>query len=121
MNDIVIWLPIPPSVNNLFVNAAKGKGRYPSSKYTRWKRDAQAAIVEQVCRGLVLPLTIQRPVNLQITISEKCRSDLDNCAKAVIDFIVAQGIILDDSKRIVRKVCLAWGSVSACEVRIEQA
>lgn len=122
MNSINIRLPIPPSVNNLFVNGKNGQGRYPSSRYTAWKREAQEAILDQVIRGgLVLPMTITFQVGLTITISEKCRSDLDNCAKAIIDFLVAQGIIQDDSKRIVRKICLAWGSVSSCEVRIDKA
>jgi Holliday junction resolvase RusA-like endonuclease len=108
-------LPIPPSVNNLFVNAAKGRGRYPSQQYTRWKKEAALSLI-----GLPLPTKpIAAPVAIEISIATKCRNDLDNSAKALIDFLVQQGILLNDNRTIVRRITLQWdASVKTSKVTV---
>jgi len=105
-------LPVPPSVNNMFVNV-RGRGRVPSSRYTKWKKAALSHLW-----GVRLPPTIKHHVCVYIVVTEKCRSDLDNCAKAVLDFLVQNKIIADDSKKVVRRIILDWGQIKECEVSI---
>jgi crossover junction endodeoxyribonuclease RusA len=82
-------LPMPPSTNNLFVNVPK-RGRVPSGRYRQWKTAA----------GLML--NVQRPhrvigsVRVLIYVPEKTRGDIDNRVKAVLDLLVAHGVIEDD-------------------------
>jgi Holliday junction resolvase RusA-like endonuclease len=107
-------LPMPPSVNNLFVNAAKGRGRYPSSKYKTWKRLAGYAMNGAIAK----PPLIDAPVELAFQISSKSRNDLDNCAKALIDLLVAHGVLLNDNKAIVKRIVLEWADVQGAVVRV---
>ena len=42
-DDLVLHLPFPPSLNNLFINV-RGKGRAPSARYAAWRRRATQAM-----------------------------------------------------------------------------
>ena len=99
-----ISLPSPPSVNNLFVNNRRG-GRFPSARYKTWK-----AAALQSLWTVRLPATIETPVAIDITVSTKCRLDLDNVPKALLDFLVQQRIILNDNRAIVRRLSLGWSA-----------
>jgi len=106
-------LPIPPSVNNLFVNA-RGRGRYPSKKYTAWKKAALAAFLPKRPNAV-----IERPIEIVIRMSTKCRSDLDNIAKAPIDFLVQNGVIQNDNRAIVKRIVLEWdASITGAAISI---
>lgn len=109
---VTLRLPVPPSVNNLFVNI-KG-GRYTSPHYRAWKALAG------------LELNIQRPrrfggqVEIVITIAEPKRSrDLDNAQKAILDLLVAHQIIPTDDSTCVRKITAEWSNVEGCIVEIK--
>lgn len=106
-------MPTPPSVNNLFVNAPRGRGRFPSQKYKAWMR---AAIKEMALIGT--PPLIDTPVHIFLEITGSSRNDLDNCAKAVIDMLVAQGVLLNDNKKVVRRITLEFAEVVGARVRI---
>lgn len=106
-------MPPPPSVNNLFVNAPRGRGRFPSPKYKAWLR---AAVKEMAMRAA--PPLINAPVTLHLQITAKCRNDLDNCAKAIIDLLVAQGVLINDDKKIVKRITLEFADVSGAVVRV---
>jgi len=87
-------LPIPPSVNNLFVNRA-GKlhgGRAKGSDYKRWLHDAGWAL--KVAGGVpnvpgIVRVLIEAPLNR--------RRDLDNALKPLLDLLVKMSVIADDN------------------------
>jgi crossover junction endodeoxyribonuclease RusA len=86
---MIVLLPMPPSTNNLFINIPK-RGRVPSSQYKAWKNAAG------------LTLNIQRPekftgaVDVRVGIPKRTRGDIDNRVKALLDLLVAHGVIEDD-------------------------
>lgn len=94
-------LPIPPSVNNLFGNR-KG-GRYKTQAYCAWIKAATASLWEQKPAG-GFPF-FDGPFWVAITVPLNMRGDVDNRAKAPIDFL-KKGVdcIPDDSKAHEAKV-----------------
>jgi Holliday junction resolvase RusA-like endonuclease len=99
-----LFLPFPPTTNNLFVNS--GRKRRTSEGYKKWKTDAYEALAKQLQHrrthvGMVsLQLSLKAPNN--------ARRDLDNTIKAVCDFLVTHGIIIADDSRIVRRITAEW-------------
>jgi Holliday junction resolvase RusA-like endonuclease len=113
----VIYLPFPPSNNNLYANRKGGGGRFPSSRYQSWKRVADTEFLAQK-RGL---RKLRGPVNVWIYLEDRDKrtKDADNFSKAAIDFCVAQKIIERDDKSIVRSVHLIWShDTTGCMVSI---
>lgn len=110
---IVLDLPRPLSVNNLFANNPRG-GRFRTEDYNVWSRSAAALLVAQ------RPGAMLGPVEIAATIQEG-RADLDGQAKCILDALVDNGIIQDDGPKIVRKLTLAWGPVIGARIEIRQA
>ena len=88
----MIVLPFPPSVNSLFGGGSKQK-RFPSKKYKEWK--ASCPTLEST--------GISVPVHIHYTFAWPCRRNRDGQSyfKAVTDYLVSQGVILDDNYEIV--------------------
>lgn len=112
---IRLELPFPPTVNNLFINAAKGRGRFPSPQYKLWRKIAGEMILAQgrhSIRGRVtLSIAIARP--------DRRRRDISNLIKAVEDLLVEMGVIEDDS--LVERLSIQWIEAGpACAVIIHQ-
>ena len=85
---IVLELPIPPSVNGLFLNA-KGKGRVKTRAYSVWCTEVDWTLK----RSQRLPegayaVTAWIPLNR--------KSDLDNRIKAILDALVRNKVVPDD-------------------------
>jgi len=76
----------------------------------------RAAIKEMAMNGT--PPLIDCPVHISLEITGSSRNDLDNCAKAVIDMLVAQGVLLNDNKKIVRRITLEFAEVVGARVRV---
>lgn len=110
-----IDLPVPPSVNNLFINKRGRGGRIISPKYRAWKNEASIALWQ---RGKPLPAPINRAVSVMIEVSQKCRCDLDNMAKPLLDFLVSHAILHDDNKRVVRCILLQWADIEGARVSV---
>lgn len=96
---MTITLPIPPSVNNLFFNRAKGRTK--TAKYDKWIHDA----------GIMLNAARERPVTSPVRVSiyvGECNSqrDLDNLSKPILDLLVRHKIIPDDNIKHVYEVFL---------------
>jgi len=72
---IVLDLPIPISVN-----ATRRKDWTTHAAARAWMRAADNALMGK------LPPAIIGPFEIHILVSNKCRNDLDNCAKSVIDY-----------------------------------
>lgn len=89
----IIDLPLPPSVNNLFVNAGK-RGRVISKPYKAWRDVAGWQLARQ------RPGAIKGRYALEIYIQSDARADIGNLEKACSDLLVAHRVIEDDA--------LAW-------------
>jgi crossover junction endodeoxyribonuclease RusA len=94
-------LPFPPSVNNLFLNVARG-GRVKTAKYRAWEKEADAVMPSGIVRlnGEVIALyTLGRP--------DRRRRDVANCEKAISDTLTRWGVLQDDCQ--ICDVRLRWG------------
>lgn len=111
---IVLRLPVPPSLNNLFPTNRKTGRRYKSPHYKAWVKEADGWLLEQK-RGLI---PISGPCSIRITIPAKTRGDVSNRIKSVEDFCVSRGLTGDDKNN--RKVSIEAGHVACCMVEISQ-
>lgn len=112
--EIVVTLPAPPSVNELFFNtttaqraaaATKGRslpGRLKSEKYRSWINHA----------GWELKAARQQPIHGPVAITylvpDKGGCDLGNLEKATTDLLVRHQLIDGDGRKIVRKIAMEW-------------
>lgn len=114
---IVIQLPFPPSVNNLFLNGKHG--RFRSQKYDSWIQEAGTEIMRQ------RPSKCPGPVSLAFEFEEgrdKRKRDITNLLKAPEDLLVKHGIIDADDGSVVRSVTAAWSaSVEGVRITIEKS
>jgi len=113
MSTARISIDFPPSVNNLFLNAGKGRGRVPTPEYRAWRERTAWMIAAQK------PLPIAGKVNVRVDLvaPDKRRRDADNLAKAPLDAIVRAGLIDDDSA--IRRLSIGWeDSGEPCTITI---
>ena len=87
---LTLTLPAAPSLNNLYANVP-GKGRVRSERYRVWFNAAGWALKSAGIRWE----TMRGPVAVEIVTGNQ-RIDLDNSAKALLDFLVDMGILADD-------------------------
>lgn len=113
LSEVTFTLPMPPSVNNLFINVP-GRGRVAAPHYQAWKKNAAAAWQAQRITG-------RFPGKVRVSLLvERVRGDLDNRAKACLDLCVAVGLISDD--RHIEAVDLAWSdSVTGVQTSVRAA
>lgn len=107
MSDTIrLELPMPPSVNNMFVNGKNGRGRFASPAYKGWRAEAGWMVKQQI-RGR----KIDGPYKLDIALVKphRGRLDLDNRLKAAIDLLVHLQVTPDDS--LLRKITAEWVEV----------
>jgi crossover junction endodeoxyribonuclease RusA len=117
--SLILELPFPPTVNNLFVNGKKG--RFVSPAYKAWKIEAGIIAKAQV-RGARIagPFALE----LQLSRPDKRRRDASNYIKPVEDLLVWLGITDDDCEcqlvsaqwvgrgagvRVAVRSCKRWG------------
>lgn len=86
----MIILPVPPSTNNLFINARNGRGRILSPDYKAWRKLAAKALTLQ---SWEMP---GRPYGVTIRVNINHRRDLDNSTKAILDLLVEHKVIDGD-------------------------
>ena len=104
-------LPFPPSVNDMYV-----KGRIISDDYRAWIEEAGYRLNRQK------PQLFQPRCVVTIDLDMKHRGDCDNRAKPVLDALVKNGILKDDSKKYVQRVSIGWEPLlDGCRVRLEAA
>lgn len=82
---------LPPSLNNMFVNAGK-KGRIPSKRYVAWRNEAGWLLARQH------PGRIAGRYALEIYIEAGARADIGNLEKGLSDLLVSHGVVDDDSQ-----------------------
>lgn len=100
-------LPFPPTVNSLFRNFARG--RVKTGRYKNWIKLAYEKFINQVYGQIsgrvAIKVLLFRP--------DQRKRDLDNYLKALLDFLVAQGVIEDDS--VVQSIVIAWAKEKKTE------
>lgn len=113
MSDIVLDLPVPPSVNR--TRRIDWAGHV---KFKRWRDTADQLVLAARSHG-----RIPGPVFIYITLSEShTRIDLDNGLKWLLDYLKRIEVIEDDRQSIVRKVILEWGfAPEGCRVEVVPA
>lgn len=94
-------LPLPPSVNNLFVT--RGNRRFKSPEYRAWLADAVPKL-----RALKPPATLPAAITVTVLGALNTARDLDNLLKPVGDALVAAGVLPGDSVKHVRKWAVEW-------------
>lgn len=114
MKSFSATLPFPPSVNNLFLNVARG-GRVKTAKYRAWEKEADAGKPAGIVRlngEVVAHYVLGRP--------DKRRRDVANCEKAVSDTLTRWGVLEDDCQ--ITDIRLRWGrpdEIKPGECRVE--
>lgn len=89
-------IPLPPTVNHrLMPTCIQGKGRLiKSPKFRKWEKAAAEEI-----RGACDPMLDDKELHVKITIRwpDKRKRDIDGPVKPLLDLIVREGFIADDS------------------------
>ncbi len=98
----IVTLPAPPSVNNLW--QVIGKRIALTEAYRAWRREADWRLRAQMAEG-AQPVPGHVIVLLGVERSNH-RADIDNTVKALLDRLVAAGLIDDDS--CVTGFAVAW-------------
>lgn len=99
-----LFLPLPPSTNNLFENPKGRSGkRNPTKRYEQWKAAASLALSRQQVHAVMGPVQVRLVVG-------RCSDsrDADNCAKAPLDFLVKNKLIEGDNRTCVRRLVIEW-------------
>lgn len=94
---IDITLPLPPSTNGLFANAAKG--RRISKRYADWREEAGWTLKQQ------RPPAILGRFDLSLLVPQAMRGDISNRIKATEDLLVTHRLIEDDRHATSVKIC----------------
>ena len=110
-----LFLPFPPTVNNLFVNNPRTRGRFPSRLYKAWREETARALEKQ----RPLP-SFAGPVRVTYSFGrpDRRRRDLANYEKAASDALVTAGVLADDCQ--IEHLTLRWDAdVVGCRAEIE--
>lgn len=112
--EITLDIPVPVSVNSTRRVDYRG-----NRKYQAWKKQAGLHLIANGQYRIARKTHINQ-YELTITLDEEqCKFDLDNCAKAAIDFLVSLEIIKDDSPKYLRRLIIKWGCApDGCRVRV---
>jgi Holliday junction resolvase RusA-like endonuclease len=117
-----VWiavLTIPPSTNNLFYTGQDGR-RHKSKEYCKWLALAGQELVCQrskqpaVMRDITVPFVIVCEYG---RFHDNRRRDLGNREKGLLDLLVLQRVVADDS--LVEEMILRWvDDLPAAKVRV---
>jgi len=102
VTPIYLTLPLPPSSNNMFVNGKAGRGRFISPLYRAWKTEAGLLARSQSKQRIEGPFAVQ----INAVRPDKRRRDIDNMIKPLVDLLVAQGFVTDDSE--MQQITATW-------------
>lgn len=81
-------LPVPPSLNNMFIANRKKGSKMPSFAYRKWRDDCGPCLVRQwKALGSIEP-PMKEPWQIDILINVNRGSDIDNRQKALLDLLV---------------------------------
>jgi len=106
-----VFLPRPPSLNNIFVNIP-GRGRVKTHDYKTWLRSASNLIMAQK------PVRVEGEVEITVAIGPR-RGDLVIRIKPLLDCLVTNGVI-DDDKHVVA-ITARWALEDGAMVTITKS
>ncbi len=113
--EVVITLPLCPSVWDLYKAAKRGQRRPKTPEYEAWIKAAGWELVRQ------RPARMPGKVSLLIEVGEigiKALADCTNRTKAPEDLLVSHGIIQGDDRRYVRRVTTEWAPIEGLRITI---
>ncbi len=93
-NDVILYLPWPPTVNNYYKTARNGH-KYLDKKVRKY-RDLVAEAISEQAPGLTL--TEQLFMEVYLFPPDRRKRDLDNYMKGLLDGITIAGLWEDDSQ-----------------------
>ena len=101
-----LWLPWPPSVNNLYSQKFQGGRviRFPSTQYRKWRKEA----VVRVCAARLPTITDPVTLSLALVPPDGRHRDASNYVKACEDALVLARVLQGDDARYVRSVQPFW-------------
>lgn len=101
--EAVLYLPPPPSVNRTRKIDWRG-----AAAHQRWIKAADMFVLAH--GGMRALARLPGRFEAILTIDEHLNNlDLDNAIKAVIDYARRIELVIDDSKKFMRKVTIEWG------------
>ena len=103
-------LPLPPSINRT------RRVDWRNHRVIReWTAHADALVLSgPKVTGRMIPR-----FELFVVVSEKCRNDLDNSLKTLIDYLRRIEVIIDDGPKHMRRITIEWGSApEGCRVTV---
>lgn len=107
---VVLTLPMPPSVNEMFRNVP-GRGRVKTADYLDWRGHAGWSLRGQ------RPASLNGPVVIVLSVERGSASaDIDNRVKAIFDLLTEHDVIEDD-KHVVG-FCAAWAPPASKLARV---
>lgn len=104
-----ITLPFPPSVNSMYGGGSKQK-RFPSKKYKAWLASCPE-LPKMQFSGIKLTYRFYFPDNRE--------RDTENGVKAVSDFLVKQGFLVNDSWKEIKLMVLEPMGIDRKNPRVE--
>lgn len=109
---VVLRLPPPISTNAIYRAYARGGrvSQIKSKEYRAWISVSGAEL------ELQRPGCVPGAYGLRIAVPKKCRVDLDNCCKGVIDLLVLHRIVDGDGPRHMQKLEVFRGSDDAMTI-----
>lgn len=112
MNDIVLDLPPPISVNRIWRKTKAGVIK--SVAYQSWIKRADAMLLELGQLRGIRPIPGKFTANIVV---KRSRLDLDNNAKSVLDFLQSRCFIVNDS--LCEELTIRWGDApTGCRVTV---
>lgn len=114
-SELVLELFMPPTTNNLFVNAKWGKGRIKSEEYKAWIKLCGYRLNAQrpplMAGKVAILIEVEEPKTAR-------RQDVANREKAVTDLLVSHRVLQGDDQRFVREIIMRWAPVEGVRVTI---
>jgi crossover junction endodeoxyribonuclease RusA len=108
MSEQSLWLPFPPSVNNLFSQGIVKRKirRFPSKQYKAWRKQAELLISTSKLKAYTVPVVIR----LALTPKDSRPRDADNYNKPIIDALVNMRVLQGDDSQHVKAVTAFWNN-----------
>jgi Holliday junction resolvase RusA-like endonuclease len=108
---VIIRLPMPPTVNQLYFNVPK-RGRVKTTAYTKWIEQADRWCMVNGTKG-----GVKGPYELHIR-APKSRGDIDGRIKAIADFLVSRRFTSDDKHMLKTSIEVDESLSEFCEITI---
>lgn len=109
---VALSLPMPISTNRIWRSVVRdGKpGSIKSAEYRAWIEEAGHVLNTQG------PGLVKGKYELRLTISERCRIDIDNCIKCVNDLLQKMGVVEND--RLCRSLKVKFSDIPGMDVMV---